>query len=89
MTELTEAIRNYLPSDDREAADKVAFLQFLEAFGETSYDRENLVGHVTATAWGSRVPYIACKIRGVLAGVFIIYIGFGLCRADMPTVKGI
>ena len=29
MTELTEAIRNYLPSDDREAADKVAFLQFL------------------------------------------------------------
>ena len=46
MTELTEAIRNYLPSDDREAADKVAFLQFLEAFGETSYDRENLVGHV-------------------------------------------
>lgn len=53
MTELTEAIRNYLPSDDREAADKVAFLQFLEAFGETSYDRENLVGHVTATAWVS------------------------------------
>jgi len=48
VTELTEAIRNYLPSDDREAADKVAFLQFLEAFGETSYDRENLVGHVTA-----------------------------------------
>ena len=53
MTELTEAIRNYLPSDDREAADKVAFLQFLEAFGETSYDRENLVGHVTVTAWVS------------------------------------
>lgn len=53
MTELTEAIRNYLPSDDREAVDKVAFLQFLEAFGETSYDRENLVGHVTATAWVS------------------------------------
>ena len=53
MTELTEAIRNYLPSDDREAADKVAFLQFLEAFGETSYDRENLVGHVTVTTWVS------------------------------------
>lgn len=28
MTELTEAIRNYLPSDDRETADKVAFCGF-------------------------------------------------------------
>jgi len=50
---LWDDIRNYQPGDGREAADKASFLQFLQAFGKAAYFRENLIGHVTATAWVS------------------------------------
>ncbi len=48
---LWDRITAYQPGDETEAADKASFLQFLAAFGDKVYQRENLVGHVTATAW--------------------------------------
>lgn len=48
---LRDDVAAYQPWDDDEAADKEAFMQFLTTFGDKAYQRENLVGHVTATAW--------------------------------------
>ncbi len=48
---LIEEISIYIPGDEVEKSDKEAFLQFLSAFGTQAYDRQNLVGHITATAW--------------------------------------
>ena len=48
--ELTEKIRNYQPYNEQEAADKEVILAFL-AEKEDAFDRENLLAHMTASAW--------------------------------------
>lgn len=48
---LLEEISSYHPWDEAEKGDKESFLQFLEEFGERAYVRDNLIGHLTATAW--------------------------------------
>ena len=77
---LWDRITAYQPGDETEAADKASFLQFLAAFGDKVYQRENLVGHVTATAW------IANKAHDkVLMCFHNIYQALGLCREAMLT----
>lgn len=48
--ELTERIRSYQPYNEQEAADKEVILGFL-AEKEDAFDRENLLAHMTASAW--------------------------------------
>ena len=49
--ELYKQIKNYIPFNDIEAAEKKSFLQFIEAFGDRVFSRDNLVGHVTVSSW--------------------------------------
>ena len=51
MFNLNEFIGKYQPFDEREAADKQAFDYFLQAFGDDVWSRNNLVGHISASAW--------------------------------------
>lgn len=44
-------LNNYNPADDQEEAQKQSFAQFLQAFGDFAYDRDNLVGHLTVSCW--------------------------------------
>ena len=48
--ELTEAIRSYQPTNEQETADKEVILAFLSE-KENAFDRENLIAHMTASAW--------------------------------------
>lgn len=43
--ELADFIRNYQAYDEAEQEECKSFLQFLEAFGDFAFERENLVGH--------------------------------------------
>lgn len=49
--DLLEFIKSYQPYDEVEAEEKEAFIQFLEAFGDKAYVRENLVGHFSSSCW--------------------------------------
>lgn len=51
MPDLKQFLENYLPWNEEEAAECKSALQFLEAFGDFSYMRENLVGHWSASCW--------------------------------------
>ena len=51
MLKLQEEIENFQPETDAENAEKNSFLQFIAAFGEKVLLRENLPGHLTASAW--------------------------------------
>jgi len=55
MDDLIENLQQFLKNDktfsDEEAAERLSFLMFLEKFGAFAYDRANLVGHLTASAW--------------------------------------
>lgn len=46
-----QIISDYQPEDDIEAAEKASFLQFIDAFGDKAFARENLPGHFSASAW--------------------------------------
>ena len=48
--DLTEAIRNYQPTNEQETSDKEVILAFLSE-KENAFDRENLIAHMTASAW--------------------------------------
>lgn len=48
---LLDFVRNYQAYDEIEQEECKSFLQFLEAFGDLAYERENLVGHLSATTW--------------------------------------
>lgn len=48
---LIEEISKYTAIGEAEKADKEAFLQFLKYFGDAAYSRENLIAHLTASAW--------------------------------------
>ena len=47
---MIEAIRNYIPYNEQEAADKEVILDLLERY-DNLYERENLTAHMTASAW--------------------------------------
>lgn len=44
-------LKNYKAFDEEEEAEREAFVQFLEAFGDKAYDRDNLVGHFSSSCW--------------------------------------
>ncbi len=44
-------LKNYKAFDAEEEAEREAFVQFLEAFGDKAYKRDNLTGHVSASGW--------------------------------------
>lgn len=48
---LIEEISKYVAPDEAEKADIESFLQFLKIFGDASYLRDNLIAHLTASAW--------------------------------------
>ena len=48
--DIREAIRNYIPFNEQEAADKELILGFL-AKNEDAFYRSNLIAHMTASAW--------------------------------------
>lgn len=47
---LLEEIRNYVPFNQQEEADKKTILYFLENFDDIFY-RDNLIAHMTASCW--------------------------------------
>ncbi len=51
ITQLKEFLILYKAFDDVEEAERKTLLQFLDAFGEFAYDRANLVGHLSVSAW--------------------------------------
>lgn len=51
MNALIHTIENYIPFDRAEAAQKNGFLYYLRTFGDQVSKRENLTGHLTASAW--------------------------------------
>lgn len=68
MFNLKEFIRNYQAYDAAEEADKASFRQFLNAFGDNAYTRDNLVGHVTVSAF-----VVNQKRDSVLMAYHLIY----------------
>ncbi len=46
-----KTIINYQPEGEVEAVEKESFLQFIDAFGDRGFARENLPGHFSASAW--------------------------------------
>lgn len=44
-------LKNYQAWDEEEEAERLSALQFLEAFGDKAYVRDNLVGHFSASCW--------------------------------------
>lgn len=49
--ELSAFINQYKPYDEAEAAEVAAWKQFLEAFGDNVWTRDNSVGHITESSW--------------------------------------
>ncbi len=48
---LYNSLKEYIPLDEEERLNCNSFLQFIEAFGNHIWTRDNLVGHVTSSAW--------------------------------------
>ena len=44
-------LKNYQAFDEEEEAERCSFVQFLEAFGDEAYNRDNLVGHFSSSCW--------------------------------------
>lgn len=68
MFNLKEFIKNYQPYDAIEAADKMSFEQFFDVFGDNIYTRNNLIGHVTVSAF-----VVNQKRDSVLMAYHLIY----------------
>ena len=51
FTELSAFLSAYNAFNEKEEFERLSFLQFLEAFGGFAYVRDNLVGHITVSAW--------------------------------------
>ena len=72
MDDLSERIRRFKPFDENEEASKQSFLQFTDAFRDNIYTRDNLIGHVCASA------FIVNKERTkILMAFHNIYQSFG------------
>lgn len=50
MLDLQQFIKDFVPRNPAQAADKKSFCDFLNAFQNT-YTRDNLIGHITSSAW--------------------------------------
>lgn len=48
---LYEELKTYHPYDEVEKANVDAFLKFIEKFGDDIWTRDNIIGHVCASAW--------------------------------------
>lgn len=48
---LYEEVKNHIPLDEEEKVNQESFLQFLEAFKDNIWTRDNLIGHITSSAW--------------------------------------
>lgn len=46
-----EFLKNYQAFNEEEEAERKEIVQFVQAFGDKSYDRDNLVGHFSSSAW--------------------------------------
>jgi 8-oxo-dGTP pyrophosphatase MutT (NUDIX family) len=44
-------LKNYQAFDEEEEAERCSFVQFLEAFSDEAYNRDNLVGHFSSSCW--------------------------------------
>ncbi len=51
MMQLIDFLLNYAPYDDAEEGAVRSFRQFLQAFGDKAYSRDNLIGHLCASSW--------------------------------------
>lgn len=51
MDALKERLSRFSPYDEREEKDIHAFIQFIDAFRENIWTRDNCVGHVSSSAW--------------------------------------
>lgn len=51
MSDLYQKLQTYLPWNEEEGENLKVFLQFLEAFQDYVWTRDNGVGHITASAW--------------------------------------
>jgi len=51
MQELYEKLKEYKPFDEEEAQNVKSFLQFLDAFKDNVWTRDNMVGHISSSAW--------------------------------------
>lgn len=51
MQTFLENIEKHIPLNELEQEDKLVFKQFISAFGDNLWTRENKVGHLTASAW--------------------------------------
>lgn len=51
LADLYSFLELYKSFDDQEENERLAFLQFIKTFGDFSYIRDNLVGHLTVSAW--------------------------------------
>lgn len=51
MTELLEFVKNYKACNEEEEEERESFLQFLRAFEDRAYLRENLVGHLSSSVF--------------------------------------
>lgn len=51
MQTFFENIKKHTPLNELEQEDKLVFIQFIEAFSNNLWTRENKVGHITASAW--------------------------------------
>lgn len=49
--QLIDFLSNYSPYDDVEEGAVRSFRQFLSTYGDRACDRDNLVGHLSASAW--------------------------------------
>ena len=49
--QLIDFLSNYAPYDDVEEGAVRSFRQFLSTYGDRACDRDNLVGHLSASAW--------------------------------------
>lgn len=49
--ELLDFLQHYQAFNEEEEAERQEIIQFVKAFGDKSYDRDNLVGHFSASAW--------------------------------------
>ena len=51
MKKILEKLENYAPFNEQEEEDICVFKQFIEAFGDNIWTRENKVGHFSSSAW--------------------------------------
>ena len=44
-------LKNFIPSCEQEKIDYKVFLEFINTYKDKSLDRDNLIGHLSSSAW--------------------------------------